>query len=83
LASALAFVYRKDEPGRRTTAKLLTRDGGAADRRQHRQAAGAAEAAGGVAASTQLVPGIRAIASRTKKSRRLGGNFAAARWSGF
>jgi hypothetical protein len=26
LASALAFVYRKDEPGRRTTAKLLTRD---------------------------------------------------------
>ena len=23
---ALAFVYREDEPGRRTTAKLLTRD---------------------------------------------------------
>jgi len=23
---ALAFVYREDDPGRRTTAKLLTRD---------------------------------------------------------
>jgi hypothetical protein len=38
---ALAFVYCEDEPGRRTTAKLLTRD--EARRIQHRQAAGAAE----------------------------------------
>ena len=39
---ALAFVYCEDEPGRRATAKLLTRDQGPAHRRQHRQAAGAA-----------------------------------------
>jgi hypothetical protein len=34
----LAYVYFEDEPGRRSAAKLLSKDG-AADRGQHRQAA--------------------------------------------
>ena len=41
---ALAFVYCEDEPGRRSTGKLLTGD--EAYRRQHRQAAGATASEG-------------------------------------
>ena len=47
----LAYVYFEEEPGRRTAAKLLTRDGGAKDRREYRQAAGV-----GAQVSAQPVP---------------------------
>ena len=42
---ALANVYFETEPGRRTAAKLLTRDLGKADCGKYRKAARAAEAA--------------------------------------
>jgi hypothetical protein len=42
---ALAFVYCEDEPGRRTTGKLLTRDEARRNRGQHRQVAGVAAVA--------------------------------------
>jgi hypothetical protein len=35
----LAYVYYENEPGRRSAAKLLTKDEGAADRGEHRQGA--------------------------------------------
>jgi hypothetical protein len=40
---ALSHVYYENEPGRRTTAGLLSRDESAPDRVQRRQAAGAGE----------------------------------------
>jgi hypothetical protein len=34
----LAYLYYEEEPGRRSAAKLLTKDRGAADGGEHRQA---------------------------------------------
>jgi hypothetical protein len=36
----LAYVYFEDEPGRRSAAKLLSKERGETDRGEHRQAAG-------------------------------------------
>jgi|SRR5689334_15534051 hypothetical protein len=44
----LAYIYYEEEPGRRSAAKLLSKERGTADRSEHRQAAGAFEPRFGV-----------------------------------